>query len=68
MVAQDERLKASFEALVNMKVQKLYAWENHFKNAIERSRKVELKLCCSVTKKDIQDSYFLVFIEIETTF
>ncbi|WJX71026.1 Multidrug resistance-associated protein 7, variant 2 [Trifolium repens] len=32
MVAQDERLKASSEALVNMKVLKLYAWEKHFKN------------------------------------
>lgn len=32
MVAQDERLKASSKALVNMKVLKLYAWETHFKN------------------------------------
>ncbi|XP_028797343.1 ABC transporter C family member 10-like [Neltuma alba] len=43
MVAQDERLKASSEALVNMKVLKLYAWETHFKRAIECLRKVELK-------------------------
>ncbi|RDX92677.1 ABC transporter C family member 10, partial [Mucuna pruriens] len=48
MVAQDERLKASSEALVNMKVLKLYAWENHFKNAIERLRNVELKLLGAV--------------------
>lgn len=41
MVAQDERLKASSEALVNMKVLKLYAWENHFKNVIENLRKEE---------------------------
>ncbi|KAK9663645.1 hypothetical protein RND81_O264900 [Saponaria officinalis] len=43
MVAQDERLKACSEALVNMKVLKLYAWETHFKNMIEKSRKVEYK-------------------------
>lgn len=43
MVAQDERLKASSEALVNMKVLKLYAWETHFKNVIEELRKEEYK-------------------------
>ncbi|XP_027367227.1 ABC transporter C family member 10-like [Abrus precatorius] len=43
MMAQDERLKASSEALVNMKVLKLYAWETNFRNAIERLRNVELK-------------------------
>ncbi|KAG4952429.1 hypothetical protein JHK85_046296 [Glycine max] len=48
MVAQDERLKASTEALTNMKVLKLYAWETHFKNAIERLRNLELKLLSSV--------------------
>ncbi|XP_020206051.1 ABC transporter C family member 10 isoform X1 [Cajanus cajan] len=48
MGAQDERLKASSEALVNMKVLKLYAWENHFKKAIEKLRKVELKLLAAV--------------------
>ncbi|XP_045811469.1 ABC transporter C family member 10-like [Trifolium pratense] len=48
MVAQDERLKASSEALVNMKVLKLYAWENHFKNAIEKLRNAELKLISAV--------------------
>ncbi|KAL5080702.1 hypothetical protein RYX36_009123, partial [Vicia faba] len=48
MVAQDERLKASSEALVNMKVLKLYAWENHFKNAIEKLRNVELKFLFAV--------------------
>ncbi|OIW12545.1 hypothetical protein TanjilG_04709 [Lupinus angustifolius] len=42
MEAQDERLKASSEALVNMKVLKLYAWETNFRNAIERLRNVEL--------------------------
>ncbi|CAJ2659633.1 unnamed protein product [Trifolium pratense] len=48
MMAQDERLKASSEALVNMKVLKLYAWETHFKNAIEKLRSVELKLLFAV--------------------
>ena len=35
MVAQDNRLKAITEALANMKVLKLYAWEKHFKNVVE---------------------------------
>ncbi|XP_057446650.1 ABC transporter C family member 10-like isoform X2 [Lotus japonicus] len=48
LVAQDERLKASSEALVNVKVLKFYAWEIHFKNAIESLRKVELKWLSSV--------------------
>uniref|UniRef100_A0A803MIJ7 ABC-type xenobiotic transporter n=1 Tax=Chenopodium quinoa TaxID=63459 RepID=A0A803MIJ7_CHEQI len=43
MVAQDARLKAYSEALVNIKVLKLYAWETHFKNVIEGLRKVEAK-------------------------
>ncbi|XP_019449728.1 PREDICTED: ABC transporter C family member 10-like [Lupinus angustifolius] len=43
MAAQDERLKASSEALLNMKVLKLYAWETHVKNAIESLRNVELE-------------------------
>ncbi|XP_074291639.1 ABC transporter C family member 10-like [Silene latifolia] len=43
MVAQDERLKTFSEALVNMKVLKLYAWENHFKNVIEKLREMEYK-------------------------
>ncbi|KAG1335150.1 ABC transporter C family member 10 [Cocos nucifera] len=41
MEAQDARLKALSEALVNMKVLKLYAWETHFKRAIEGLREVE---------------------------
>ncbi|XAR71674.1 Xenobiotic-transporting ATPase [Bertholletia excelsa] len=48
MVAQDERLKASTESLVNMKVLKLYAWESHFKNVIENLRKVEYKWLSAV--------------------
>ncbi|KAM4076212.1 hypothetical protein ACJW30_12G045600 [Castanea mollissima] len=48
MVAQDERLKASSETLVNMKVLKLYAWETHFKQVIENLRKVEFKWLSAV--------------------
>ncbi|KAI8006488.1 ABC transporter C family member 10 [Camellia lanceoleosa] len=48
MVAQDDWLKATSEALVNMKVLKLYAWESHFKNVIENLRKVEYKWLSAV--------------------
>ncbi|XP_062120269.1 ABC transporter C family member 10-like [Humulus lupulus] len=48
MMAQDERLKALSEALVNMKVLKLYAWETHLKNVVERLRKVEVKWLSAV--------------------
>ncbi|KAF7152758.1 hypothetical protein RHSIM_Rhsim01G0095600 [Rhododendron simsii] len=34
----DRRLKAMVEALTNMKVLKLYAWETHLKNAVEKNR------------------------------
>ncbi|KAK8921665.1 ABC transporter C family member 10 [Platanthera zijinensis] len=43
MEAQDERLKAMSEALVNMKVLKLYAWETHFRKVIEDLREEECK-------------------------
>ncbi|KAL9237381.1 hypothetical protein vseg_011935 [Gypsophila vaccaria] len=48
MIAQDERLKAFSEALMNMKVLKLYAWENHFKKVIEKLREVEYKWLSAV--------------------
>ncbi|CAL5185347.1 unnamed protein product [Lathyrus oleraceus] len=48
LLAQDERLKACSEALVNIKVLKLYAWEIHFKNSIKNLRIVELKWLSSV--------------------
>lgn len=41
MAAQDERLKAMSEALVYMRVLKLYAWETHFKKAIGGLREAE---------------------------
>ncbi|KAJ6415090.1 hypothetical protein OIU84_003983 [Salix udensis] len=43
MEQQDTRLKAITEALANMKVLKLYAWETHFKKVIEVTRKEELR-------------------------
>ncbi|KAH8487540.1 hypothetical protein H0E87_026206, partial [Populus deltoides] len=56
MVAQDARLKACNEALVNMKVLKLYAWETHFKNAIENLRNEEYKWLSAVqTRKAYND-------------
>nr|XP_027061535.1 ABC transporter C family member 10-like isoform X2 [Coffea arabica] len=48
MVAQDDRLKAISEALINMKVLKLYAWESHFKKVIENLRQVEEKWLSAV--------------------
>ncbi|XP_022945328.1 ABC transporter C family member 10-like [Cucurbita moschata] len=48
MAAQDERLKTFTEALVNMKVLKLYAWESHFRNVIAKLREVEHKWLSSV--------------------
>uniref|UniRef100_A0A803M010 ABC-type xenobiotic transporter n=1 Tax=Chenopodium quinoa TaxID=63459 RepID=A0A803M010_CHEQI len=58
MVSQDERLKACSEALVNMKVLKLYAWETHFKNVVEALRKVECKRLSAV---QLQKGYSLFF-------
>ncbi|KAI3882884.1 hypothetical protein MKX03_015779 [Papaver bracteatum] len=43
MGVQDRRLKAISEALVNMKILKLYAWEIHFKTVIEKLRNDEYK-------------------------
>ncbi|KAF3621501.1 ABC transporter C family member 10 [Capsicum annuum] len=48
MIAQDDRLKAILEALVNMKVLRLYAWESHFKNVIQILRQVEEKWLSAV--------------------
>jgi len=64
LVAQDERLKASSEALVNIKVLKLYAWEMHFKNSIEILRIVEQKLLSSVL---LQKAYSLMLFWFSPT-
>ncbi|KAG5563382.1 hypothetical protein RHGRI_005961 [Rhododendron griersonianum] len=57
MVAQDRRLKAIAEALTNMKVLKLYAWENHFKNVVEKVRREESKYLSVVLS---QRGYYMV--------
>ncbi|KAL6006014.1 hypothetical protein ACLOJK_040059 [Asimina triloba] len=43
MQAQDERLRATSEALNNMKVIKLQSWEEHFRNVIQTLRDTEFK-------------------------
>nr|XP_016434219.1 PREDICTED: ABC transporter C family member 10-like [Nicotiana tabacum] len=57
MVAQDDRLKAISEALVNMKVLKLYAWETHFKSVIESMRRVEEKWLSAVQLRKAYNSF-----------
>ncbi|OVA15853.1 ABC transporter [Macleaya cordata] len=57
MVAQDKRLKAISEALVNMKVLKLYAWETHFKTVIEGLRKEEYKWLSAVQLRKGYNSF-----------
>ncbi|XP_057547950.1 ABC transporter C family member 10-like isoform X2 [Amaranthus tricolor] len=61
MVAQEHRLKACSEALMNMKVLKLYAWETHFKNVIKALRKVESKWLLAV---QMQKAYNFVLLWI----
>eukprot|EP00253_Pinus_taeda_P018423 PITA_18423 len=48
MSAQDQRLRATTEALACMKVLKLHAWEEPFKENIEKLRKVEFKFLSTV--------------------
>ncbi|KAL8557357.1 hypothetical protein ACS0TY_004697 [Phlomoides rotata] len=57
MVAQDERLKAMSEALVNIKVLKLYAWETHFRHVIENLRKIEDKWLKAVQLRKAYNSF-----------
>ncbi|VFQ67560.1 unnamed protein product [Cuscuta campestris] len=57
MDAQDERLMAMSEALVNMKVLKVYAWGSHFKNVIESLRKVEEKWLSAVQMRKAYNSF-----------
>ncbi|KAA3475960.1 ABC transporter C family member 10-like [Gossypium australe] len=60
MGAQDERLKASSEALINMKVLKLYAWENHFKKVIENLRAEEYKWLSAVQLRKAYNSFLFL--------
>ncbi|WCJ26430.1 ABC transporter C family member 10 [Euphorbia peplus] len=57
MQKQDERLKVITEALANMKVLKLYAWQKHFKNLIDGLREEELHC---ISKLLLQKAYNLV--------
>ncbi|KAK4365452.1 hypothetical protein RND71_016810 [Anisodus tanguticus] len=57
MAAQDKMLRAITEALTSMKVLKLYAWEKHFKNGIEKLREEEYRW---ITAVQMQKGYYLV--------
>ncbi|KAK2664216.1 hypothetical protein Ddye_002790 [Dipteronia dyeriana] len=57
MMAQNRRLKTIAEALVNMKVLKLYAWESYFKNVIEKLRSEEYGWLKAL---QLQKGYYLV--------
>ncbi|GAB4834510.1 hypothetical protein Ancab_032767 [Ancistrocladus abbreviatus] len=57
MVAQDMMLQAITEALMNMKILKLYAWESHFKRVIEGLRGEEYKWIKAV---QTQKAYYIV--------
>ncbi|KAK4709004.1 hypothetical protein R3W88_029929 [Solanum pinnatisectum] len=57
MIAQDKRLKAITEALAHMKVLKLYSWEKHFMDAINKLRSEETKWLSSV---QTQKGYYLL--------
>ncbi|KAL7594309.1 hypothetical protein Lser_V15G30327 [Lactuca serriola] len=57
MGAQDRRLKAITEAISNMKVLKLYAWETHFREAAEELRKEEMKWLSAVM---MQRGFFML--------
>ncbi|XAR70216.1 Xenobiotic-transporting ATPase [Bertholletia excelsa] len=57
MVAQDRRLEGMTEALINMKVLKLYSWERHFMNAAQGLREEEIKWLLAV---QLQKGYNII--------
>ncbi|XP_009594769.2 ABC transporter C family member 10-like isoform X2 [Nicotiana tomentosiformis] len=57
MIAHDKRLKAITEALTHMKVLKLYSWERHFLNEINKLRSEETKWLSLV---QTQKGYYLI--------
>ncbi|KAI3689823.1 hypothetical protein L2E82_47793 [Cichorium intybus] len=57
MAAQDRRLKAITEAISNMKVLKLYAWERHFREVAGKLRTEEIKW---LTKVMSQRGFFIL--------
>ncbi|KAJ0802673.1 putative ABC-type xenobiotic transporter [Helianthus annuus] len=58
MAAQDRRLKAITEAITNMKILKLYAWESHFQKAAEKLRNEEMRWLSAVIS---QRGVYLMF-------
>ncbi|RZC91267.1 hypothetical protein C5167_027333 [Papaver somniferum] len=59
MGVQNRRLKAMSEALMNMKILKLYAWEIHFKNVIENLRNEEYKWLLSMQYQKAVNGFLL---------
>ncbi|KAJ0802678.1 putative ABC-type xenobiotic transporter [Helianthus annuus] len=59
MVAQDRRLKAITEAITNMKILKLYAWESHFQKADEKLRNEEMRWLSAVISQ--RGVYMMLF-------
>ncbi|XP_057969287.1 ABC transporter C family member 10-like [Malania oleifera] len=57
MAAQKERLKATSEVFVSMKVLKLHAWETQFKNVLEKLREEEYKWLSALQQ---QKGYYIV--------
>ncbi|KNA16334.1 hypothetical protein SOVF_090020 [Spinacia oleracea] len=57
MLEQDKRVGAITEALVTMKVLKVYAWENHFKKGIENFREMEFRWLTAVL---LQKGYYMI--------
>lgn len=55
--AQNRRLQTITEALANMKVLKLYAWESYFRNVIEKLRSEEYKWLKAL---QLQKGYYVV--------
>ncbi|WOL09093.1 hypothetical protein Cni_G17846 [Canna indica] len=56
MAAQDERLRATSEALSNMKIIKLQSWEERFRKMIEGLRDVEFKWLSEIQMKKASGS------------
>ncbi|CAI9276050.1 unnamed protein product [Lactuca saligna] len=48
MMTQDRRLKGITEAVTNMKVLKLYAWETHFREVVGKLRSEEMRCLSAV--------------------
>lgn len=59
MVGQDRRLKAITEALSNMKILKLYAWETHFKKVVGGLREEEFGWLSAVVS--LKGCYLILF-------